>query len=352
MMLPAVLMPHELLNAVEKPGLETVTGYRLNPEDWLVLCGGFEDRAIGVLNSALGAQTPFNVLLIKYEPHLPANKVDEIRAACSKAGVAISEAIYNIQRPMGIGEVLEELLSECQGRVIVDVSAMSRLLIVQVMVALGARPDGFADCYVAYAQATDYPPTRSEAEAKLAESQKDQTYGVLFLSSGVFDVTVVPELSSSAMTGEQNRLAMFPSLDAHHLIALRTELQPSRYSFIEGVPPDGENHWRKMVIANLNHLDQIGEAERFETSTLWYQETLDCLIGIYSKHSLRERLMIAPTGSKMQAVAVGIFRSFVQDVQIVHPTPRGFCDPSNYTHGVGKLHLLSLSPFSGRDPSE
>ena len=344
----AVLMPHEVLKETRKPELQTVIRYSLNADDWLVLCGGFEDRAVGVLKNAISTQTPFQVLLIKYEPHLGANKVDEIYSMCAKAGISIREAIYNTQCPAGFGENLTALLSDCHGRVFLDVSAMSRLLIVQLMLALGARADGFADCFVAYAQATNYPPTRNEAEAKLAKSEKDQTYGVLFLSSGVFEVTVVPELSSSAMAGDQTRLVMFPSLDAHHLIALRTELQPSRFSFIEGAPPDRENAWRKPTIADLNHLNQIREAERFETSTLWYAETLDCLVDIYSRHSLRERLMIAPTGSKMQAVAVGIFRSFVQDVQIVHPTPRGFCDPSNYTHGIGKLHLLPLGPLAWR----
>jgi hypothetical protein len=57
---------------------------------------------------------------------------------------------------------------------------------------------------------------------------------------------------------------------------------------------------------------------------------------------MHERLLISPTGSKMQAVAVGIFRSFVEDVQIVYPTPRSFLSPSEYTHGIGQIHLLPL----------
>jgi hypothetical protein len=156
---------------------------------------------------------------------------------------------------------------------------------------------------------------------------------------------VVPELSSLAAAGEQTRLIAFPSLDAHHLISLRAELQPSRLSLIEGMPPSPEIAWRQQVISRLNHLDHIGGTERFTTSTLQYHETVDRLLDIYSRHSVRERLLLAPTGSKMQAVAVGIIRSFVEDVQIVYPTPGGFRSPSNYTRGVGPLHLLNMSPF-------
>jgi len=225
---------------------------------------------------------------------------------------------------------------------------MSRLLIVQVLVALGTRSDGFADCFVAYAEASDYPPNQLDAELELAKSDSDASLSILFLSSGVFDVTVVPELSSFAPAGTQTRLIAFPSLDAHQLTALRNEIQPSRFSFIEGVPPSPQNKWRQQVISSLNQLDKIPEAERFQTSTLDYRETLDCLLKLYSEHGERERLLISPTGSKMQTVAVGVFRAMVEDVQIVDPTPGTFLKPDRYTVGIGPLHVLPLAQFSER----
>ena len=47
----------------------------------------------------------------------------------------------------------------------------------------------------------------------------------------------------------------------------------------------------------------------------------------------------------MQAVAVGLFRSFVRDVQVVYPTPRQFTSPGAYTFGVKQLYHLSLDNF-------
>jgi hypothetical protein len=167
----------------------------------------------------------------------------------------------------------------------------------------------------------------------------------------VFEVAAIPELSSAVASGAQTRLVSFPSLDVHHFIALQGELQPSRHSFIEGVPPSPENKWRRSAIATLNGLERIVGAERVLTSTLDYGETLDCLLRLYARHAYRDRILIAPTGSKMQTVAVGLFRAFITDVQIVYPTPAGFPRPSRYTLGVGAIHMLSLAPFASADSS-
>jgi hypothetical protein len=95
----------------------------------------------------------------------------------------------------------------------------------------------------------------------------------------------------------------------------------------------------------MNRLD-LASTNSLLTSTLDYRETLDCLLRLYGMHSERERLIISPTGSKMQTVAVGIFRAFMEDAQIVYPTPKVFRSPSDYTRGIGQLYSLPLDRFS------
>jgi hypothetical protein len=203
-------------------------------------------------------------------------------------------------------------------------------------------------------------------EKAIAECDKDPLFAALFLSTGVFEVTIVPELSAASLGATQSRLVFFPSFNPDQLMALRLELQPSRYAYIHGMPPSKENQWRTEAIMKLNHLtsceadaadrfkeDKSGDStaaarkreEHFKTCTLAYQDTLDCLCKIYDKHGMRDRLLISPTGSKMQVVAVGLFRAFVEDVQIVYPTPWIFTEPKHYTTGIGKLHLVPLSAF-------
>ena len=45
----------------------------------------------------------------------------------------------------------------------------------------------------------------------------------------------------------------------------------------------------------------------------------------------------------MQAVAVGIVRGVMEDIQIVYPTPREYLDPGRYTEGVKEI----FSTFGG-----
>lgn len=341
----AILTPAERLAAINAPKLEPVNSFAVCPDDWIIVCAGFEDRATSILANVIAGGAPVNIVLISYKPEVTENKLDEIRQMCRLNSANVVELTYNRQDPAGFGDKLLETIAPCSDRVLVDISAMSRLLIVQIIVAMSQRSNGFEKCEIAYTEAAFYPPNRAEAEEQLAKSQTDPTFCILFLSSGVFDITLVPELSSTAMLGAPSRLIAFPSLDAHHLIALRSELQPSRCSFIEGVPPSTENQWRQEVISAINRLDQIKEKELLTASTLQYSETLKCLLDVYSQHGMRERLLVAPTGSKMQAVAVGIFRSVVREVHIVYPTPDGFRSPEKYTCGVGAFHRLSLEGF-------
>src|SRR5438128_1422919 len=128
-----VQTPDERLAALAKPSLETVTEFMLLPEDWLVVCAGFEDRVSAVLQNAVSGQTPFNVLLVRYEPIFRENKSDAILDITRRAGIGVREMTYNRQEPAGFGSAMVEELSACRGRIFVDVSAMSRLLIVQVL---------------------------------------------------------------------------------------------------------------------------------------------------------------------------------------------------------------------------
>ena len=342
---PRIQTPSEILSHVQKPQLRTIDGVSLEREDWMIVCGGFEDRTLGALKSAIATGIPFNVLIIEYEPFIPQNRIEEIRDLCRKAGNSILEIPYNRQEPMGFGNRLLQSLPVNNGRVFIDISGMSRLLIVQVLVAFLTTPVGFSKASIVYAEAEEYPPSEKEATTILAQSDSDPTFTIFFLSSGVFNVTLLPELSSYAPAAMQTRLIAFPTLDTHQLIALRAELQPSRLSFIEGVPPAPHNAWRLKTIAAANCLKEIPNAEIYQTSTLFYDETLDLLLKLYEQHGIHERILVSPTGSKMQAVAVGITPAFVEDVQIVYPTPNDFLKPERYTHGVGPVHLLPIDNF-------
>jgi hypothetical protein len=342
----AVQTPAEVLGSLEKPPLQSIKSLVLQDEDLLIVCAGFEDRAIAAVQSVAERSRQFSVLVINYLPFVAENKASVIRSICKRAGVRFTEATYDREKPSGFGTTVLDVVDLCQGKIFIDISAMSRLLIVQILVALRQLARAYDNCRVVYTEASEYPPSREEAMAQLGKSDLDPTFAVLFLSSGVFEVTVIPELSSVAPPGTQTRLVAFPSLDAHQLTAIRAEIHPSRFDFIEGEPPSERNAWRQDLIARLNRLAEVPNSTRHQLSTLDYGPNLQLLTDLYGARPEQERLFICPTGSKMQTVAVGLFRAFAQDVQIVYPTPQKFLTPSSYTQGVGPLHLLDLSAFS------
>ena len=337
----------EVLTDLTKPELDDADSLDISAADCLIVCAGFEDRALAFLrNSTSRPGHQFHVLVINYLPVISQNRAIEIDEICCRSQLHQIPVTYDRRDPAGFGDAFLDKLRSLGGRVYLDVSGMSRLLIVQLLVALGNRDSGFSRCSILYAEAVEYPPSMTEVEDAMAKSGTDPLYSMMLLSTGVFEVTIVPELSSFSPASQQTRLVAFPSFNTDQLTALRIEIQPSRYSIIHGVPPATENLWRKETIARLNHTDSLEAEESYSTSTLDYRETLNCLLEIYARHAATERILIAPTGSKMQAVAVGILRSFLTDVQIVYPTPRTFTSPTSYTIGVKRLYQLPLDNYS------
>jgi hypothetical protein len=331
--------------AIGKPDLQPTTAFDLTQDDCLVVCAGFEDRASAVLESALTRCPAFQAIVVAYAPLVLANRLDDLRRLCRDAGIVSREIVYDRMNPAGFGDALLREVGGVRGSLFLDVSAMSRLLIVQCLVALGARPRGVGNCVIAYAEASGYPPSRSEVEAAMDRAKADPFTSMLLLSSGVYDITVVPELSATAVGPSQTRLVAFPSFSPEQVTSLRNELSPSRCMFIHGVPPRQENQWRTVAIAELNHL-ALDSPDSVRASTLDYRQTLDILLELYARHSDRERLLVSPTGSKMQAVAVGLFRAVLDDVQVVYPTPKEFRAHDDYTRGVRRLYMLPLAAFA------
>ena len=131
-----VYTPDEALAAVEMPPLEPVSALELSSGDCLVVCAGFEDRALGALQRAASLGVDFNVVIIEYQPFFGENKLEGIRRICHDLRLRTTELVYNRQDPAMMGASIVEQLRNHNGLVFLDVSAMSRLLIVQALVAI------------------------------------------------------------------------------------------------------------------------------------------------------------------------------------------------------------------------
>lgn len=332
----------EILAGQNWPGLGHVLP-RLREGDVLVACAGFEDRALAFLERAVKSDAAaFRIVAISYLPEVAENRMAELHQLAGKARSAVRVVNYDRQEPGSSLEIIK-LISSAP-RVFVDVSGMSRLLIVQ-LIAAAVRHELLDRMTLIYSEAKEYPPVQAEVEASLSED-RDYFRILNFISSGVLGVSVVPELSTVAMQGQPVRLIAFPSFNPAQFAAVCAEIQASSYSIINGAPPSATNRWRRDAIRRLNNIDLIRDKEEFDTSTLDYRETLKLLLSLYKDHGAVEKLVISPTGSKMQSVAVGLACGFLRDVQVIYPAPRSFQQPTNYTRGVIKMYALNLHSFS------
>ena len=337
----------EVLADVDKPALENRETVGLGRDDVLVVCAGFEERSTEIVKRALAAGSRgFRVVVVEYLPLIGANRSEELRDLCVTAKAVGERVSYDRREPEG-GERIRDLVLSGQGAIHVDISGMSRLLIVQCLVALREAVGDRLKLW--YCEAAEYPPTPAEVDQAMRMTQDDPSVAAMFLSSGVFGVTIVPELASTTLQGAPVQLIAFPSFNTAQLVALRSEIAAARITIVHGVPPRAENGWRTAAIRRLNHVDKIINGDELEVSTLDYRATLDVLLRQYGKDGDREKLVVAPTGSKMQAVAVGLFRSFLKDVEIAYPTPANFEQPERYSSGVrGGVLAGSWSVRQGR----
>ena len=337
-----LLRPDEKLGKIDWPNLQEINFPSVETGDCLLVCAGFEYRATEALRRICKAgKTNFSLGIVEYRPSYPENRIKRLRTIGKKADLRIDEFVYDREKPSGMGE---QLRSFAQGqkfdRVFIDISGMSRLLIVQTLVALIGSP--VRTISIIYGEPREYKPSKGELEQDNQDGKIKPSPN--YLSSGIFEIAATPELSSVSMLGEAIRLVAFPSFAHEQLTNLIQELQPTYTEFIHGVPPARKNKWRTEAIRKLNHLtmDELREKNELETSTLDYRETLSTLLRIYAGRSMFDRLVVAPTGSKMQAVAVGLFRSALDDVQIVYPTPQVFPKPKKYTLGFRQMYQVDL----------
>ncbi|MDE2889511.1 MAG: hypothetical protein OXR72_14985 [Gemmatimonadota bacterium] len=277
--------------------------------------------------------------MISYLPSQIQNRNKELHQLSQTSGLNVNEFVYDRENPMGIGEELRDFSQEFD-RVLVDISGMSRLLIVQTLVALiRGRVRSIS---ILYSEAREYPPSKDRFDRDSQDGNEGQIPS--YLSSGIIEIAATPELSSVSMLGEAIRLVAFPSFDPAQLNNLVQELQPTYTEVIHGTPPDPDNSWRTEAIRLLNErtLNELHGKSDQTASTLDFRQALSIMLEIYGRRSMFDRLVVAPTGSKMQTVAVGIFRAVLHDVQIVYPTPHVFTQPERYTLGVRRLYQLDL----------
>jgi len=298
--------------------------YEIPDSDYLlILASGFEDRTKTVLDK-ISKKPPKAVLLIIYQGEKHLNKDDEIRRYLKSMRVSTDEIYFDRRNPQPFEQSFEDYLANLKSvkEILIDISVMSKLLIMTLLVGCQNFED---DIMILYTEPRMYKPTKAQFEAKKRYS-KLAAVKLSFQTSDVAATITTRNLSSIAMDNSPIFLVGFPTFNEDLLIILFHEFSPNAWVIVHGKPLREKDQWRLNAIKYMNRhiLEQIQPTDQIVVSTFHYEETFNVLENSYHQFKHTHKIIIGPPVSKLQAVAISIFKLYRPDVQILYPTPKSY----------------------------
>ena len=311
-----------------------------NTEDAvLFMAAGFEERSVAYLNDcATRGVRYYRVVVVDYRPVDERNRLDEAVQSARQVGLHIKEETFDRFQPFesdGLdGESLDML---CEKRdVVLDVSGMSRFLIVVLATRLIRAG---VSVTVAYTEPDVYHPTEAEFLSRTQAGQYGQA-SQMFLTTGLFDITTVPDLTHAVMSGEPEALVASPGFEPRFIRALINELAPSVVVLLEGIPPDSLNRWRRDAVRRLNAVAFETADKVIPVSTASVNESRSALQNVFKEYKYTHRMIVVPAASKLGAVGMAEAISTEVECEVVYPTPVRFQEP--YTDGTRDTRFVEI----------
>ena len=332
------------------PQLRSITELCLRSGEIFIGAGGFEDRVFNFpkMISKIG-EDENDALILGYLPDNPKNRTADLLSILADKGLHVSSIIYDRYVPESFTKELIDLLNNSKTTsVCLDISGLSRLAI---MIIMDIIRELRLSLRIVYTEALKYAPVKDDFEK--AKAENSQHLPTSFIHTGVYDVLHAERLSSIRMQNHATLLIAFDSFNEALCQALVNGINPSNFILINGRPPRKELSWREdatqYVHQFLREEWSVGDDNRpvDATSTLHYGETYKLLVHLYWEFSQTHRIILAPTGSKMQAIGCYLLRAVHNDVHIEYPTVQGFF-ANKYSTGMrecweldlGDLHVL------------
>jgi hypothetical protein len=299
-----------------------------------------------------------HAVLLDYRPINPTNRLANVREALEDKGIAVTQddlITYNRFAPDNFEDRLKlRLVHHQTRRAFIDISSMSKLAILLVLEVCRKLN---LDTHILYSEAGSYGPTQTEfAEAR---ERREIHRPTLHVFTGIHGVVRVDSLASVAMQGQPTAAIVFMSFNDALTQLLLNTVYPSQLFLINGRPPI--HSWREAATAWVHEQvrreweedNPLGPAddtgERLPTrvaSTLDYRDSMALLLELYWNLSATHRVLLAPSGSKMQTVACYLMKALHPDIHIEYPSPEGFAP--EYSSGTGRRWLVNLGIFSSR----
>ncbi len=335
---------HNIFPPIQKFNLKSVRSDAVT----YIGTAGFEDRSLKILQLFAESKMSLrNAIGIEYSPFDQRNRKQEFESSLNEIGVRNKLwVLYDRHNPETFLSSLDDIRELCLASdiTIVDISSMSKLLIILLLHALRGLQ---IKIQIVYCEAETYHPTKMEFDKVRSQSPRPTP---AFLTYDVYKVVVARTLYGSSIQGTPTLLIAFPTFNYVEMVALIDEIIPERTSFFEGKPHLESNLWRQEAVRWLNrHVERdvlysVKETRWTELSTFHYVETIRNLEDIYNEFRSSYSIILSPTGSKLQAVGVCFFKQMHPDVHIVYPITKKFAE--EYTDGVIDIWNIVIDDYA------
>ncbi len=295
----------------------------------LVCAAGFEERAVAFARRAASGGVRFGrFVVIEYLPHHVKNRLEELLELGSLlAPGSVERVVFDRRFPGECEDLTQEALAKLSGggRVVLDLSGMSRFLIC-LLVARLIRAN--VPLGLVYTEPDDYRPTKDEADSAFATIADSSD--MMFLTTGLYGFAAVDDLTTATMQGYPELLVASPTFEPRLMRALLNEMSPAKVVLMEGIPAE-RYKWRRDSVRRLN-VAWFETAIVVSVPTDGIEEATKAMWAIFRKYKYEFRIIVAPAASKL--VAVGLAAAIAQgvEVEVVYPTPSSFSDP--YSDGA------------------
>jgi hypothetical protein len=308
-----------------------------------IVSEGFEQRSLSFLENS---ESVFNdkIIICRYNPPKK-SKYEEMKKIIARlhANTKIKEVVFDRYDPFEFENIIYDEFKDIDiyDEVVLDISVMSKYMIMQLVYSLFTYVGVLR---IVYTEPKYYAPT----EEKYKSLNQIQNSATILPSFGVHSVIRTPLLTSTVMQKSPILLLTFLSFNEQLIRSLLSECNPMRLFLINGVPP--HLRWREEAMMNIhkyiikeysndNPRDIEGRLIR-RTSTLDYKETFDLLAKIYSEYCIENRIVLAPTGSKLQALGCALIKICCPDIHIEYPIPESYYIEGYSSSNIRKIHQI------------
>jgi DNA-directed RNA polymerase subunit F len=333
-------MSEIILPVVEKAKNDTETKKRL-----LVLSEGFEERSLSFISLSKDLELD-KIIICKYYPQKKSKYTDlkSILSEYHKKAESI-ELTFKRFEPVEFENDFQDIFSQINNfdEVIVDISVMSKFLIMQIFYILSTFR---GKVKIIYTEPTFHAP--SEEEFNQSRALQSNATLLPFSSSGVHNVIRTPLLSSTVMQKSPTLLVSFLSFNEQLIRALLSECSPMHLYLINGI--SSHYHWREDAMLFIhenvrkeyirdNPIDENNKLER-RVSIIDYRETFELLASIYNTHCIDSRIVLSPTGTKMQTIGCALIKLCCPDIHIEYPTPESYYIDGYSSSTIREIHQV------------